>query len=120
MTIQVGCIDNPCVSFQQLFGEPQNYIIFKVVAELLKNLKILGVYMPIKLRYLHSYLDKFPDNLSGYSEKQGNLFHQDIMAMEERYQGRCNCRMITDWYCTLQKKLLTRNILLKSQIKRLS
>ena len=44
--------------------------------------------MSIKLHYLDSHLDTFPDNLGDVSEEQGEKFHQDIKIMEDRYQGR--------------------------------
>ena len=44
--------------------------------------------MSIKLYYLHSHLDRFPENLGDYSEEQGERFHQDIRTMEARYQER--------------------------------
>ncbi|GBP06198.1 hypothetical protein EVAR_3559_1 [Eumeta japonica] len=47
----------------------------------------LGCNMSIKLRYLHSHLDYFPESLGDLSEEQGERFHQDIRTMEIRYQG---------------------------------
>ena len=44
--------------------------------------------MSIKLHYLHSHLDKIPDNLGYVSEEQVARFYQDIKVMEDRYQGR--------------------------------
>ncbi|GBP38254.1 hypothetical protein EVAR_18134_1 [Eumeta japonica] len=34
--------------------------------------------MGIKLHYLHSHLDHYPENLGDLSEEQGERFHQDI------------------------------------------
>ena len=42
--------------------------------------------MNIKLHYLHSYLNRFPENCGDYSEEQGKRFHQDIRTMKEWYQ----------------------------------
>lgn len=42
--------------------------------------------MNLKLHYLHSHLDHFPENLEDYNEEQGQRFHQDISVMESRYQ----------------------------------
>ncbi|XP_056636856.1 uncharacterized protein LOC130445312 [Diorhabda sublineata] len=50
--------------------------------------KSLGCNMSIKVHYLHSHLDRFPDNLGEITEEQGERFHQDIKCMEDRYQGR--------------------------------
>ena len=59
-----------------------------IVDELLLSLRELWGKMSIKLHYLHSHLDKFPDNLGDVSEEQGERFHQDIKVIEDRYQGR--------------------------------
>ena len=41
--------------------------------------------MSIKVHFLQSHLDRFPENLGDFSEEQGKRFHQDIKVMEERY-----------------------------------
>ncbi|UYV82424.1 hypothetical protein LAZ67_21002037 [Cordylochernes scorpioides] len=53
----------------------------------------LGLNMSIKVHYLHSHLDKFPDNLGEYSDEQGERIHQYMKVMEERYQGVWDCHM---------------------------
>ncbi|UYV73968.1 hypothetical protein LAZ67_11001635 [Cordylochernes scorpioides] len=59
----------------------------ELVQNVLKRYEALGVNMSIKVHYLHSHLDKFPDNLGAYSDEQGERFHQDIEVMKKRYQG---------------------------------
>ena len=44
--------------------------------------------MSVKMHFLPSHLDYFPQNCGDLSEEQGERFHQDIRVMEERYQGR--------------------------------
>ena len=58
----------------------------------------LGCNMSVKLHFLNSHLDKFPENLGAVSDEQGERFHQDLMTMEERYQGRWDINMMAD-YC---------------------
>ena len=41
----------------------------------------------LKLHFMDSYVEYFPKNLGDYSEEQGERFHQDIKAMQQRYQG---------------------------------
>ncbi|GFV47826.1 uncharacterized protein TNCV_4803151 [Trichonephila clavipes] len=65
-----------------------------LVAELLQNYKILGCNMSVKVHFLHSHLDYFPENLGAVSEEQGERFPQDIKEMEHRYQGRWNVNMM--------------------------
>lgn len=73
-----------------------NYV--ELVNDLLGSFKNLGCNMSIKVHYLHSHLDKFPENLGSYSEEQGERFHQDLKEMEDRYQGRWDEHMLAD-YC---------------------
>ena len=56
--------------------------------------------MSLKIHFLHSHPDFFPDNLGDVSDKQGERFHQDISVIETRYQGKLNDRMMGDycWY----------------------
>ena len=44
--------------------------------------------MSLKIHFLHSHLDFFPDNLGDVSDEQGERFHQDISVIEIRYQGK--------------------------------
>ena len=75
----------------------------EIVAELIENYKNLGCNMSLKLHFLDSHLDKFPENLSDYSEEQEERFHQDMSEMEERYQGVWNEHMMSD-YCWSMKR----------------
>lgn len=73
----------------------------ELVEKMLQNFRTLGANMSIKVHFLHSHLDRFPDNLGDYSEEQGERFHQDIRTMEERYQGRWDRHMMADYCWTL-------------------
>jgi hypothetical protein len=75
----------------------------RVVDELLQNFQALGARMSIKMHYLSSHLDYFPENCGDVSEEQGERFHQDIRVMEERYQGRWDVNMLAD-YCWCHKR----------------
>ena len=54
--------------------------------------------MSVKIHFLNSHLDKFPENLDDIGDEQGERFHQDIKGMEERCQGRWDTHMMSD-YC---------------------
>ena len=60
----------------------------ELVNNMLDNFKHLGCHMSIKVHYLHSHLDRFPENLGDTSKQQGERFHQDIKTMEDRYKRR--------------------------------
>ena len=55
------------------------------VRTMLDKYKALGCNMSLKLHFLHSHLDHFPENLGDVSEEQGKRFHQDMKEMERRY-----------------------------------
>ena len=44
--------------------------------------------MSLKLHFMASHGEYFPENFGAYSEEQGKRFNQDIKVMEQRYQGR--------------------------------
>jgi len=67
-----------------------------IVAKLLSTLQDMVANMSIKLHFLYSHLDRFPENLGDLSDEQGERFHQDISAVEVRYQGRWDAAMLAD------------------------
>lgn len=61
--------------------------------------------MSLKVYFLNSHLDYFPENLGAVSEEQGERFHQDIKEMERRYQGKWSVTMMADYCCMLYRDL---------------
>ncbi|UYV85009.1 hypothetical protein LAZ67_X004242 [Cordylochernes scorpioides] len=57
-----------------------------IVNDLLLSYEELGCNMSLKIHFLHSHLDFFPDNLGAVSDEHGERFHQAISSMEKRYQ----------------------------------
>ncbi|GBO04295.1 hypothetical protein AVEN_104277-1 [Araneus ventricosus] len=74
-----------------------------IVEEMIENFKILGCSMILKVHFLDSHMDYFPENLGAVSEKQGEIFHQDIKGMERGYQGKWIVSMIADYCWMLQR-----------------
>lgn len=70
----------------------------QLVETLIKKFKAMGCNMSLKIHLLHSHFVNFPKNLGDYSDEQGERFHQDILSMERRYQGRWDASMMSD-YC---------------------
>ena len=68
------------------------------IQELLDSYQKMGCRMSLKMHFLHSHLNFFPENLGAVSDEQGERFHQDIQLMENRYQGFWNESMMGD-YC---------------------
>ncbi|KAJ8957397.1 hypothetical protein NQ318_004877 [Aromia moschata] len=79
----------------------ENYV--EIVNKMLNSFKSLGCNMSIKVHYLDSHLDRFPENLGDMSEEQGERFHQDIKIMEDRYQGRWDIHMMADYCWSLKR-----------------
>jgi hypothetical protein len=67
----------------------------QLVEDMLFHFSRLGFNISVKVHYLRSHLDRFPENLGDLSEEQGERFHQD---MEARYKGRWDAHMMAD-YC---------------------
>jgi len=54
-------------------------------ADLVKSYKAMGCNMSLKVNFVDSHLDFFPENLRSVSDEHGERFHQDISTMEKRY-----------------------------------
>ena len=59
-----------------------------LVGNMLSAFYDLGCKMSIKVHFLFSHLDEFPENLGAVIDEQRERFYQDLMAVEERYQDR--------------------------------
>ena len=75
----------------------------KVVDELMENFRQIGPRMSVKMHFLRSHLDYFPENCGDFSEEQFERFHQDISDMEKRYQGLWDVNFLAD-YCWCLKR----------------
>ncbi|GFV38088.1 uncharacterized protein TNCV_4203981 [Trichonephila clavipes] len=96
----------PGLSIEKLkAGKKRSDDHVELVESMLSNLRELGCNMSIKIHFLHSHLDLFPQNLGDFSEGQGERFHQDLRTMEERYQGRWDSHMMADYRWSLQRDL---------------
>jgi len=69
----------------------------------------LGCKMSIKMHFVFSRLEKFPENLGAISDEQGERFHQGSMTTEGRYQGRGAHHMLSD-YCWSIKRDCSRDL----------
>lgn len=49
-----------------------------IIQNMLNSYKNLGCNMSLKIHFLNSHLDYFPQNIGSVSDKQGERFHQDI------------------------------------------
>lgn len=88
----------------QFLGNKKHVHHQNMIEELLHNYKELGCRMSLKVHFLHSHLNFFPENLGAVSDEQGERFHQDINIMEHRYQGRWDSTMMGDFCWFLQRE----------------
>ena len=72
--------------------------------------------MLLKIHFLHSHLDFFPENCDAESDEHGERFRQYISSMEKRYQGKWNCATLTDYCWTVARDTPTMEY--KRQAKR--
>ena len=68
------------------------------IRNMLERYRLMACNMSLKIHFLHSHIDFFPENLESVSDEHGERFHQDIAVMESRYQGKCSASILT-YYC---------------------
>ena len=70
--------------------------------------------MSLKIHFLESHLDFFRENLGEVSDEHGERIHQDILAMEKRYQDKWASSMLADYCWTLKSDVPVANYRRKS------
>ncbi len=88
---------------QNFLGKHKSEHYKDLVSNLISTFCDIGANMSIKMHFLFSHLDRFPENLGDVSHEQGERFHQDIKEMETRYQGCWDAVMMAD-YCWCLKR----------------
>jgi len=63
---------------------------------------VQGYSMSLKIHFLESHLDFFPENLGKVSDEHMERIHQDLV-IEKQYQGKWTAGMLAD-YCWTQKR----------------
>ena len=90
---------------QNFLGNNKSENYAQIVDSLLKSYHAMGCNMSLKIHFLHSHLDFFPENLGSVSDEHGERFHQQICAMEKRYQGKSSIGMLADYCWTLKRDI---------------
>ena len=85
------------------YNKARNYA--ELVNNMLTAFRNLGCNMSVKMHYLFSHMDLFPENLGSMSDKQRERFHQDLKEMETRYQGHWDAVMMADYCWNLKREL---------------
>lgn len=73
----------------------------RIIDDMLRKYEIIGARLSLKMHFLKSHKDFFPDNLGAESDEQGERFHQDISDMEDRFNGRYLPRMLGEFCWSL-------------------
>jgi len=60
--------------------------------DLLISYKAFGCNMILKIHFLKSHLEFFPENLGEVTDEYGEIFHHDILVMKKRYQDKWTSR----------------------------
>lgn len=87
----------------QFLGKRRATNYKELVANLLLCYQKLGCNMSLKLHFLHSHLDFFPEDCGAVSDEHGERFHQDIAAMEKRYEGKWSPTLLADYCWTIAR-----------------
>jgi len=74
-----------------------------IVFTMLSNFKKLGCLMSLKIHFLFSHLDYFPENVRAFSEEMSERFHKDFKEKERHYQGRWDEKMMADYCWSLKR-----------------
>ena len=65
----------------------------------------MGSNMSLKINFLESHLDIFPENLGEVIDEHGERFNQDIISLEKRYQGKWTSSMLADYCWALKREV---------------
>ena len=83
-------------------NKARNYA--ELVNNMLSAFRNLDCNMSVKMHYLFSHMDRFPENLGSVNDEQGERFHQDLKEMETRYES-LNAVMMADNSWNLKRDL---------------
>ncbi|GBM29703.1 hypothetical protein AVEN_156889-1 [Araneus ventricosus] len=71
----------------RFWGNTKDPLYKTCVQRILTTHEALGCKMRLKVHFLHSHIDCFPENVEAYSYEHSERFHQDVRDIERRYQG---------------------------------
>ena len=104
-----GFTKNPCFLCMWDSRDRTLHYTKKDYAELVNNMltafRNLGCNTSIKMHYLFSHMDRFPENLCSMSDELAERFHQDLKEMETRYHGRWDAVIMADYCWNLKRDL---------------
>ena len=75
---------------------------------MMKNYESLGCCMSLKLHFMDSHLNFFPENKCDVSDEHGKRFYQEISEMECRFKGKPSPSLLADYCWTLVREIFLR------------
>ena len=96
-------------------GNKKSETLREIVHKLLTTYQLLGYTMSIKVQFFFYHLEQFPANLGDVNDERGERFHQNIMVLEECYQGRWDTHMMADYCWSLKRDVSYLNHSRRSQ-----
>jgi len=113
---------NTWLSFVKLtkgfLGNTRSSNYSELVSKLLKDYNDLGCNMSLKIHFLHLHLDFFPPNIGVVSDEHGERFHQNVMEIDRRYQGKWAKNILANFCWTMVRD--NDDHLYKRQAKRMN
>ncbi|KAF7267762.1 hypothetical protein GWI33_019044 [Rhynchophorus ferrugineus] len=76
----------------------------QIIKELLSAYKDIRCNMLLKINFLDWQLDFFPENLGAVSDEDRKKFHQYIMQIESRYNGKWSAAMFPDFCWSIRRE----------------
>lgn len=71
----------------------------------MENFHQPDTHMSVKMHFLRSYLDSFPNNFEEFIEEQDKYSYQDINVMKERYQAQWDVNFLVDYRWCLKSNV---------------
>ena len=91
-----------CTSFWEILRTLTTKTLY--LQRMLAAYKAQGCNISLKVHFLQSHIEYFPENLRAYSEEQGERFHQDVHDFERRYQGKQDVNILAVYCWVLNRE----------------
>lgn len=75
----------------------KNYL--EIVEEMLKAFEAMNIHISLKIHFLNSHMDFFPENMGACSDEHGERFHQEIKEIEKAYKKQSKPQKMLGTYC---------------------
>ena len=93
-TPEKACWTAFCKLCEGFFGNNRDPNYRQLVENLKNAYKDDNILMSLKTHILFEHLDCFPVSCGGFSEEQGERFHQETMLFERRYKNNIKSMLI--------------------------